>query len=112
MSAAEEMALVSSEFDIFAHRIIQTFVLGTTEVASKPRAPVDKNGLEFFIHSDNDTYIDLDIKLYVRVKLISPSGKDVDFSDQTGVTNNFLLSLNIQCNVILNCINITQANEH
>jgi len=36
--------------------------------------------------ADNDTYIDLDIKLYVRGKLISASGKNVDFSDHTGVT--------------------------
>jgi len=44
--------------------------------------------------------------------LISASGKDVDFSDHTGVTNNFLRSLFSQCNVTLNGVNITQASEH
>ena len=36
----------------------------------------------------------------------------MDFSDHTGVTNNFLHSLFSQCNVTLNGVNITQASEH
>jgi hypothetical protein len=111
MSAAE-IASVSSEFDIFGHRPIHTSVLGTTEIAYKPIAPVDQNDLEFLIPSDNDTYIDLDIKLYVRGKLISASGKDADFSDHTSVTNSFLHSLFSQCNDTLNGLNVTQAREH
>ena len=63
--AAAEIASVSSEFHIFAHRPIQTSVLGTIETAYKPIAPVDQTDLEFFIPPDNDPYIDLDIKLYV-----------------------------------------------
>jgi len=43
--------------------------------------------------------------------LISASGKDVDFSDHTGVTNNFLHSLFSQCNFTLNGVNITLASE-
>jgi len=101
MSAGAEIASVSSEFDIFAHRPIQTSVLDTTEVAYKPIAP-----------AVNDTYIDLDIKLYVKCKLILASGKNVDFSDHTGVRNNFIHSLFSQCNVNLNGVNITQAIEH
>ena len=57
-------------------------------------------------------YIDLHIKLYVRGKLISASGKDLDFSDHTGVTNNFLYSLFSQCNFTLFGVNITQDSEH
>ena len=49
MSAAAEITSVSSEFDVFAHRPIQTSVLGTKEVAYKPIAPVDQNELEFLI---------------------------------------------------------------
>ena len=65
-AAAAEIATVSSEFEIFAHTSIQTCVLGTTEATYKPIAPVDQNYLEFLIPADSDTYIDIDIKLYVR----------------------------------------------
>jgi len=106
MSAAADIASVSSEFDIFAHRPIHKSVFGTIETAYKPIAPVDRNDLDFFIPADNDTYIDLDIKLYVRGKLTSASGKDVDFTDLTGVTNNFLHFLFSQCNVTVNGVTI------
>jgi hypothetical protein len=36
-----EFASVSSEFDIFVHRPIQTAVLGTAEAMYKPLAPVE-----------------------------------------------------------------------
>jgi len=39
MSAATEIASVSNEFDILAHRSIQMSVLGTIEKAYKPIAP-------------------------------------------------------------------------
>ena len=65
---AAVIASISSEFDIFAHRRIQTSVLGTTEFAYELIAPFDQNDLEFLIPADTDTYIDLDIKLYVRGK--------------------------------------------
>jgi len=56
-------------------------------------ALVDENDLMYFIPADNDTYIDLGIKLYVRGKLISGSWKNVDTMDLTVVTNNFLHSV-------------------
>jgi len=90
MSGAAELVSFSSKFDISAHRPIQTSVLGTIETTYKRTAPVDQNDLEFYIPADNDIYIDLDIKLYVRVKLISASGKYADFTDLTALTNNFL----------------------
>jgi len=111
MSAAAEIASDSSEFDIFAHWPMQTSVLGKIQTAYEAIAPVDENYLQLYIVSDNDTYFDLDIKLYIRSKLISASGKDADFSDHTGVKNNFLHSLFRQSNVTLNFINITQASE-
>jgi hypothetical protein len=61
-----EVKSVSSEFDIFMHRPIQTAVLGTVETMYKPLAPVEQNDLEFVILGDSDTYIDLDIKLRSR----------------------------------------------
>ena len=82
MSTAE-IGSISSEFDIFAHKPVQTFVLGTIENAYNPIAPVDQNGLEFLLPADKDNYIRLDIQLYVRWKLFSVSGNDVDVSDHT-----------------------------
>jgi len=56
MSTAEIVS-ISSEFDIFAHKPIQTSVLGTIETAYKPIAPVDQNDLDFLIPADKDKYI-------------------------------------------------------
>jgi len=57
---------VSSEFDIFASKPIQTSVIETKEVKYKPIVSVDQSDLEFLIPGENDTYIDLDIKFYIR----------------------------------------------
>ena len=75
-------------------------------------APVDQNDLECFIHADNDTYIHLDIKLYFRGRLISASGKNVDFTDPKDVTTNFHQSLFSQCYATLIGVTLTQASEH
>jgi len=109
MSTAE-IASIISEFDI-AHKPIQTSVLGTIETAYKPIAPVEQNDLEFLIPGDKDSYIRLDIQLYVRGKLVSGSGNDVDVTVHTGVVNN-LHSLFSQCTVVLNGTTITQSGEH
>jgi len=68
--------------------------------------------MEFFMPADSDTYIHLGIKFYVQVKLVSGPGKDVDTSDHTAVTNNFLHSLFSQYNIALNGVTITEASEH
>jgi len=70
MSAAAEIGFVSGEFDIFMNTPVQKSVNGTIETTCKPIAPVDQNDIEFFIPADNDSYIDLDIKFYVRGKMI------------------------------------------
>jgi len=97
-----EVTSISSEFDIFVYRPIQTALLGTVENVYKPFAPVEQNDLEFVIPSDSGTYIDLDIKLYVRGKLFSSSGKDVYLTDTTALKNNHLHSLFSQCTFTLN----------
>jgi hypothetical protein len=112
MLTATAIGALGSEFDIFSHRPIQSSVLGTIETAYKAIAPVDQNDLEFLIPADSDTSIDLDIKLYVRGKMASGTGKDVDYTNHTAVTNNFLHSLFSQCNVCLNGANVTLASEH
>ncbi|GFG40884.1 hypothetical protein Cfor_11566, partial [Coptotermes formosanus] len=104
-------AFVSSEFDIFAAKPVQECVLETTEVVYKPIASVDQSDFEFLIPADNETYMDLDIKLYVRGKLTAKDETPLNNKDLTSVTNNFLHSLFIQCSVSLNRITITQASE-
>ena len=106
------MSAVSSEFDIFTHRPVQTSVLGTTRVAYKPLAPVSQGDLEFSIPASSDTYIDPNIYLYVRCKLVQEDGTDFkDETDKTAVVNNLLHSLFSQCNVQLNGVPITQASD-
>jgi len=106
-----EVDFVSSEFDIFAHKPIQSAILRTDVVHYKPIATVDQNDLEFLIPGDSETYLDLDIKLFVRGRLIGADGKDLDASDFTAGTNYFLLSLFSQCNISLKNVNITPASE-
>src|SRR5215475_9735911 len=97
------MSAVSSEFDIFTHRPVQASVLGTTRAAYKPLAPVSQGDLEFSIPASSDTYIDPNIFLYVRCKLVQEDGTDFkDETDKTVVANNLLLSLFSQCSVQLN----------
>jgi hypothetical protein len=82
------------------------------ETVYKPLAPVEQNDLEFLIPEDSDTYIDLNIKIYVRRKMSSSSGKDVDLTDTTAVANNFLHSLFSQCTFTVNGVPVTQSHEH
>jgi len=73
----------SSEFDTFASKPVQTSVLETTEVKYKPIASVNQSDLEFFIPGDNDRYIDLDIKVYIRGKLTKAYGTSLENTDFT-----------------------------
>ena len=102
---------VSSDFDIFARKPIQTSVLETIQTVYKPIVPVEQSDFEFLIPADNDTYIDPNIKFYIRGKLVSGDGKDLDNTDNTAVTNNFLHSLFSQCCIALNGVPNTQASE-
>ena len=102
---------LSSEFDLFAPRPIQTSVVETTEVTYKPIASVEQSDLEFLIPADNDTYVDLNIKLYIRGNLLKADGTNLDNTDFTAVTNNFLHSLFSQCSITLNGVTITKATE-
>jgi len=82
------------------------------ETVYKPLALVEQNDLEFLNPGISDTYIDLDIKLYVRGKMVSSSGKDVDLTDKTAVANNLLHSLFKQCTVMVIFVPVTQSHEH
>ena len=85
-----ETAVVSTAFDIFAPRSVLWSVLGTTERPHKPLSGVDNGDLEFLVLAENDTYIDTNMKLFVRGKLTDANGADLSPSDFTGVTNNLL----------------------
>jgi len=69
---------LSSEFDLFAPRHIQTSVVGTTVVTYKPITSVEQSDLEFLIPADNDIYVDLNIKLNIRCKLTKADGTNLD----------------------------------
>lgn len=111
--SAATAAYVSSDFDIFAARPIQSSILETVQTRYKSIAPVEQSYLEFVIPADNESYVDLDVKLYVKGKLFNSSdGKDFDATDFSGPTNNFLHSLFSQCSVTLNGALVTPASGH
>jgi len=102
---------VSSEFDTFARKPVQLAIQETNVVHYKPIASVDQSDLEFLIPADYDTYIDPNIKLYVKGKLTKADGSALDASDHTAGVNNFLHSLFSQCTFVLNGVNIKQSRD-
>jgi len=80
-------------------------------VRFKPIATVDQNVLEFLVPGDNETYIDLNFKLFDKGMLLRADGKTLDASGHTARTNNLLHSLFSQCSIALNGVNITPASE-
>ena len=70
MSAAERTS-INIQFVIFAHKPVQTYVLGTIETAYKSIAPVEQNDLEFLIPADKYNFIRHEIQLYFQGKLVS-----------------------------------------
>ena len=61
--------------------------------------------------ADNDTYIDLNIRLFVGGKLTASDGKDLEATDFTAVTNNIHHSLFTQCSITFNGTSITQSTD-
>jgi fibrillarin-like rRNA methylase len=102
---------VTSEFDIFASKPVQECVHETVDVVYKPIASVDQSDLEFLIPADNETYIDPDIKVYIRGKETNIDATALDDNDFTSVTNNLQHSLFSQCPVSLNGTTITRTTE-
>jgi len=72
---------------------------------------VEQSDLDYLISADTNTYIDLDVKLYVGCKLISGEEKDLDNKDFSAVTNNFLHSVVSHCNIKFNSLPITQSGD-
>ena len=63
------------------------------------------------ISGDSDTYVDMDLKLFVKGKLQTEDNADLPETDYTTVVNNLLHSLFSQCTIDLNGTEITQATE-
>jgi hypothetical protein len=102
---------VSSELDIFGPKPVQSAILGTTQVTYKPTAAVEPIDLEFVVPADNDTYIDMNIHIYVKGKLTKADGTSLDATDFTAGTNKLLHSIFSQCSVALNGTTITPATD-
>jgi hypothetical protein len=106
-----DLAFVTSEFDIFARKPVQHAIQETNVVVYKPIASIDQNDLEFLIPSDYDTYVDPDIKIYIRGKFTKTDGSELAATDFTDGANNFLHTLFSQCTIAPNGVNITQSGD-
>ena len=104
-----DVVSASTEFDIFATRPEQTSTLETLETSYKQIASIDHSDLEFLILSDQDTYINLNIQLYIPGKLTKADGTDMELTDTTCVAKNLLHSLFEQCKISLNSVTITHS---
>jgi len=111
MSKKDLLQFVSSEFDVFTRKPVQHAVQATDVVIYKPIGPIEQSDLKFLIPADLDTYVDPNIKLYIRDKFTKADGTDLDATGYTVGTNNFLHSLFIQCTIALNGVNITQSGD-
>ena len=69
---------LSTEFDIVSTRRVQTSTLETTETFYKFIPTIDQSNLEFLIPADHDTYIELNIHLYIRCKRTNADGTDLE----------------------------------
>jgi hypothetical protein len=72
---------------------------------------VDQSDLEFVIPGDGETYVDLDIHMSVRGKLVARDGSALDSTDSTTVVNNLLHSLFSQCSFSLNGFSVSSSKD-
>ena len=84
----------------------------TIETIYKRTASVDQTDIVFLIPADSDTYIDPNIHLFIRGKLVKTDGKDLAETDYLAGVNNLLHSLFSQCTISLNGTQITQSSEN
>jgi len=66
---AEEPSFVGTDFDVFGCKPKQSSTVETNEAIYRPIACVDQTDIEFVIPGDSDTYVDLDLKVFVKGKL-------------------------------------------
>ena len=90
---AEEPSYVGTEYDIFVRKPKQSSIVETNKTIYRPIASVDQTDIELVIPGDSDTYVDLDLKLFVKGTLKTEDNADLPETDYTAVVNNFLHSL-------------------
>jgi len=108
---AEVPSYMGTEFDIFAPKPRQIAVEGTIETIYKPIASIDQTDIEFLIPGDSETYIDLELKLYIKGNLMKEDNTVLGDTDYTEIINNLLHSLFSQCSISLNGTQITQGTD-
>ena len=77
----EEPSFLGTELDLFARKPKQDGSVETTETIYKPIASVDQTDIEFLIPGDSDNYIDQNLKLFIRGKLVKNDGSDLAETD-------------------------------
>jgi hypothetical protein len=97
--------------DIFTRKARQASTVDTTETIHKTIAPIDQSDLEFILPADNETYVDPNIKLYIKGKFVYLDGSNLNATEYTTGVNNLPHSLFSQCRITLNGVQITQAKE-
>jgi hypothetical protein len=102
---------VGTDFDLFEKKPVQMGILETIETWYNPTVSMGRSDLEFLIPGDSETYVDLYIRLFVRGKLTTPDGTDLETTDHTALTNNCLHSLFSQRNISLNDVSVTQTSD-
>jgi hypothetical protein len=80
-------------------------------VVYKPIAPIDHSDMEFLIPVHSDTYVERDLKIYIRGTFTKADKTDIDATDYTAGANNFLHLLFSQCTISLNGVNITYSGD-
>lgn len=107
-----KMALINSlstpsirgEADLFTVPSTDTTVENSLYVEYKPTVNIQDSDakLEFKISGNSNQYLDLfDSFLYVRVKVVSEDGSNLDINDNISTANNFLHSLFQQCDQLI-----------
>jgi len=96
---AEEPSYVGTEFDIFVRKPKKSSTVETNETIYRPIASVDQPEIEFVIPGDSDTYVVLDLKLFVKEKLQTEDNADLPDTDYTAVVKNLLHSLFSLCTI-------------
>ena len=89
----EVPSFVVTEFEIFNRKAVSSAVLESKETIHKSIASVDQTDIEFSIPGYSDTYIDLDLKLFIKCKLSNEDGTNLTATDFTTGINNVLNSL-------------------
>ena len=101
---------VSSEFEICAQKPLHTSVQEMMETIFRRIASVDQSDREFLFTAEIDTYIDMNIRLFVRGKLTAAVGKDME-GYVSATTNNLLHPLFTQFSISLNGTTITPTSD-